>query len=388
MISTGTDGPASWTVRPLVVQHLPDAADRGAGDDDVAGVQRPVLDQQGRDRAAALIQPCFDDGALGEPVGVGFQFLHLGDQQDVFQQVVDPLAGQGRDGDADDIAAPFFRDEAVFGQLLLDPVGVGVGFIHLVDGDDDLDVRRFGVVDRLDRLGHDAVVGRDDQDGDVGDGGAAGAHRGEGLMAGGIEEGDRGAVYNDLVGADRLGDAARLAGGDIGVADLVEDRGLAVVDVAHDDDDRAAGLQVLFLVGLVVDQLFLDGDDDFLFDLRAHLHCDEGGGVKVDQLVLGGHDPHHHQLLDDFRDGRLQPGSQFRDGDLVGDQDLQLLLAGPLEGQPLELLGLGLPFAAELLLLLLLGFLFDLLLFLLAVAPPYGPTGGRCPRNARCSGRG
>ena len=44
----------------------------------------------------------------------------------------------------------------------------------------------------------------------------------------------------DLVGADVLGDAARLTGDDVGVADLVEQRRLAVVDVAHDRDDRRA----------------------------------------------------------------------------------------------------------------------------------------------------
>ena len=47
-----------------------------------------------------------------------------------------------------------------------------------------------GVVDGLDRLRHDAVVGRDHQHDDVGDVGAAGAHGGEGLVAGRVEEGD------------------------------------------------------------------------------------------------------------------------------------------------------------------------------------------------------
>ena len=45
----------------------------------------------------------------------------------------------------------------------------------------------------------------------------------------------------DLVGADVLGDAAGLAGDHVGVADAVEQLGLAVVDVAHDGDDRRAG---------------------------------------------------------------------------------------------------------------------------------------------------
>ena len=54
-----------------------------------------------------------------------------------------------------------------------------------------------------------------------------------------------------------LGDAAGLAGNHVGVADGVEQRGLAVIDMAHDGDDRRTRLQVLGLVG-VAHQAFLD----------------------------------------------------------------------------------------------------------------------------------
>ncbi len=47
-----------------------------------------------------------------------------------------------------------------------------------------------GVVDGLDRLRHDAVVGGDDEHDDVGRVGAAGTHGGERLVARGVDEGD------------------------------------------------------------------------------------------------------------------------------------------------------------------------------------------------------
>ena len=50
------------------------------------------------------------------------------------------------------------------------------------------------------------------------------------------------------VSADVLRDAAGFASGDIGFADDVQQRGFAVVDVAHDGDDRRARLPVLRLV--------------------------------------------------------------------------------------------------------------------------------------------
>jgi hypothetical protein len=47
-----------------------------------------------------------------------------------------------------------------------------------------------------------------------------------------------------LIGADMLRDAAGLARDDIGLADRVEQRGLAVVDMAHDRDHRRRGRSV------------------------------------------------------------------------------------------------------------------------------------------------
>ena len=109
--------------------------------------------------------------------------------------------------------------DLVLQQLLAHAVGLGVGLVHLVDGDDDRHLRRLGMADRLDRLLLDAVIGRDHQHDDVGDVGAARAHRGEGLVAGRVDEGDALAGFQrDLIGADMLGDAAGLAAGDIGAA--------------------------------------------------------------------------------------------------------------------------------------------------------------------------
>ena len=54
------------------------------------------------------------------------------------------------------------------------------------------------------------------------------------------------AVEVDLVGTDVLGDTAGLAGDDVGLADLVEQKRLAVVDVTHDRHDRRARPEILF----------------------------------------------------------------------------------------------------------------------------------------------
>ena len=119
--------------------------------------------------------------------------------------------------------------------------------VNLVDGDQDGNLGRLRVAERLERLRHDAVIGRHDQHDDVRDIRAARAHGAERRMAGRVEERDLrqlvfalGVREGNRVGADVLRDAAGFAGGDVGFADDVEQRGLAVVNVAHDGDDRRA----------------------------------------------------------------------------------------------------------------------------------------------------
>ena len=68
--------------------------------------------------------------------------------------------------------------------------------------------------------------------------GAARAHRRERLVARRVDERDLAVADVRLVGADVLRDAAELAGDHVGLADRVEQLRLAVVDVAHDGDDR------------------------------------------------------------------------------------------------------------------------------------------------------
>ena len=132
------------------------------------------------------------------------------------------------------------------------PLGIGVVAVDLVDGHHDRHLGRLGVVDGLDRLRHHAVVGGHDQHDDVGHLRATGAHLGEGGVARRVDERDRLAALHGLVGADVLGDATGLAGHDVGRADAVEQQRLAVVDVAHDRDDRRPRLLGLGIVVVVV----------------------------------------------------------------------------------------------------------------------------------------
>ncbi len=80
------------------------------------------------------------------------------------------------------------------------------------------------MVDGLDRLRLDAVVGRHHDHGDVGDARTAGTHGGERLVARGVEEGDHVVGVVHLVGTDVLRDAAGLASGHVLVGRAMESR--------------------------------------------------------------------------------------------------------------------------------------------------------------------
>ena len=143
---------------------------------------------------------------------------------------------------------PLVGNQAAIGKLLLYPLRVGVGLVDLVDGHDDWYARGLGVIDGLQGLRHHSVVGGNHDDNNIRHLGAARAHPSKSLVAGGIEEDDFTAVCRraflgklHFISADVLSDSAGFASRDVGLADGVQQRGLAVIDVAHDSDNGERG---------------------------------------------------------------------------------------------------------------------------------------------------
>jgi hypothetical protein len=104
----------------------------------------------------------------------------------------------------------------------------------------------------------------------------------------------------DVVGANVLRDATGFARRHLGAADVVQQRGLAVVHVAHDGDHRRARQQL----GVCDPHLFV-GEGFRIVQRRhhglvAHFFHHDHGGVLVQRLVDGDHLAHLHQRLDHF----------------------------------------------------------------------------------------
>ena len=152
-------------------------------------------------------------------------------------------------------AAEVLGDQAVLHQPLAGLPRVGIGQVALVDGDHDRNLGGLGVVDRFFGLGHDAVIRGDDQDHDVGQLGAAGAHGGERLVARRVDEGDSLAAAFDLVGADVLGDVSFLFGDDGGFPQVVKEGGFPVVHMG--DNGNITQFAILLLAGFGHERLMV-----------------------------------------------------------------------------------------------------------------------------------
>src|SRR6185436_10701534 len=169
---------------------------------------------------------------------------------------------------------------------------------------------------------HDAVVGGDDEDDDVRHLRAARAHHREGLVAWRVEEHDLPAPLLDVIGADVLRDAAGLVRRDVRLADRIEQRRLAVIDVAHDGDDRTAGhgaLRLGPLHRLHLDRLF-EGDD---LRVDAQLARQLDRQLPAEGLIDRDHEPLlHEEVLHQIARLDVELLGELLDGDALGQRDL------------------------------------------------------------------
>ena len=290
----GGGGAGFLDLLALVVDHGAHASPRTAGHDGVAHLERSLVDEDGRHGTTTGVEVGFQHHTLGAAGRVRRELFDLGDQGELFDEVVDTQVLLGRHLDTDGVTAPGLGNEFLLGQLRQHALHVGVLLVDLVDGHDHGHTGRAGVADGLDGLGHHTVVGSHHQHDDVGHLRTTGAHLGERRVTRGVDEGDLLAVLVHLIRTDVLGDATGFTGHHVGVADLVEQRRLTVVDVTHDGDDRRTrSLGFLVVVVAVVEQRL-----QFQFFLLARFDQQQFGadleGEQFHLLVGERHGGGHH----------------------------------------------------------------------------------------------
>src|SRR5690606_37653340 len=137
-------------------------------------------------------------------VRIRLHLLNFCNEQDRLKQLLQAhplLSGYIHE---DVISAPIFWYDAMLRQLLLDPLWIRLWLIDLIHCDDDRHVSGLRMVDRFDSLRHDAVVGCDDEDGDVRHLSTTCPHRRERFVTRRVEERDLLALDLHLICPDVL----------------------------------------------------------------------------------------------------------------------------------------------------------------------------------------
>ena len=151
---------------------------------------------------------------------------------------------------------------------------------------------------------HDRVIGCNDDDSDIRYLCSTGTHGSECLVTRGVKERDAASVRQlHVVCADVLRDASGLAGNDIGLAHIVQQRGLTVIHVSHDGDDRRTRDKFALVILLLVDCLLHFGADIFRSVSELISHQIDGLGVQT--LVDTYHDTDRHERSDELCDRHI-----------------------------------------------------------------------------------
>ena len=246
----------------VLVHHGANAAISRARNDGVTDAEGSRLDEHGCHSATAFVEASLDGNTAGSLVRVGAQVeTSICGEQNGIKKSIDVQTGESRDVDEHDVSSVLLSDQTKFGELLTNLGRVGVGLVDLVDSNNDGHASGLGVVQSLDGLRHDAVVGRDNENRDVGGLGTTGTHGGKRFVARGVNEGD-GAfdafVHGvNLVRTDVLRDSTGFASDNICLADAVEKARLSMVDVSHDGNDGGTNLKIFVCL---VFQLLLEVD--------------------------------------------------------------------------------------------------------------------------------
>ena len=254
---------------------------------DIAHMERTVLHEQRSHVSASLVQRRLNDRSFRTTFGVRLKVEQLGFQQHLLQQFINTRSFLCGNLLALVFTAPVFDEDVHVTQLLTNLIGVSTGFIHFVDSKHHRYARRLRVVDGLNRLWHDSIVGSDDDDGDIRHFRTTCTHSGKRSVTRGIEERDMLSVLQfDVISTDMLGDTTCLTGDDVRITDVVQERSFAVVNVTHDGDDRATRLHV-FIVDHLVGINLLHHFSRYILGRKTELFGHEVDGLGIETLVDG-----------------------------------------------------------------------------------------------------
>ena len=224
------------------------------------------------------------------------------------------------------LTTPLLNEQVHVSQVLTDTVWVSTWLINLVDSEYHWHTGSLRMSDSLLGSWHHRVIGCDDDDGDIGSLGTTGTHGGKRLVTWSIKEGYLATAFQGhTIGTDMLGNTTRLTGNHIGIADIVEQRGLTMVYVTHDGYDWSTWNQVVLIIHFLAHGLLNLGTH--VFGLETELLSHHIDGFSIQTLVDRYHDTYTHQGRDNLSNADVHHRSQLANGNELSKlQGLAFLL--------------------------------------------------------------
>ena len=178
------------------------------------------------------------------------------------------------------------------------------------------------MVDSLNGLRHNSIIGSDNDNSDISYFSTTGTHSSKCLMTRSIKESNMSSVFKfDIVSTDMLCYTSSLSCNNIGVADMVEQRGLTMVNMSHNSYDRRTAFQIsLSEVGLFFINIFnhlgrnklgseteLFGYNIYCFCIQALVDTYHKSQSKASGDNLINRDIHHNrQLISSYKLSQFQ----------------------------------------------------------------------------------
>ena len=284
-------------------------------------MQCPTLHKNRCHGTTAAIELGFNHSPFRHTIGIGFQIENFSLQGNHLKQFIEIAAFFCRDLDFKRIAAHRLDLHFILQQFRTHAFGIGAWLVDFVDGHNHRHFRSLGMIDGFNGLRHHTVISRHHQNHNIRDLRTTRTHRRKGGMAGRINEGDLAAQRrHDLISTDMLGNATGFTAHHIGFAQGIEQGGFAVIDMAHDGDNRRTADEIVILINGVEQAFFnirfrhtLHG----MTKLFRHKLC----GIGIDHIGDLDHLALLHQEADHVDGPFSHTISQFLNGDCFGNND-------------------------------------------------------------------
>ena len=284
------------------------------------------MNKKGGNRATSFIKLSLNNNTLCLPVRICLKFCHFGNEKNGFKKLINTHFGFSRNRNANNVAAPFLRNKLVLCKLLHNLVGICSLFIHFINSNNNFYACCLSVIDSFNSLRHNTVICRNNQNCDIGCHSAPCTHSGECGVTRSIKKCNFLTVNVNLISTDCLSDAACLGRGDFCITDSIKDRGLTVVNVTHNANYRRSCNCIFIIFNLFFDNLVLNSNNYFLFNLCAKLCCNNFSSIIIDNLVNRCHHTEAHKLFDNFCCSHTKKLCKVADRDFLRNGNFNLLL--------------------------------------------------------------